>query len=117
MSLGFGAALAFRVAPMSILKTTIAAVMLGQYRSGDAFREAYGFLVLLSFAVILLLVRLEYPLGPKGAYIVMLAGLFPVVLTIINNTGDNLGVTTVIVSGMAWSSAWLLSSLLGLRGE
>ena len=105
--------IALRVAIMSTLTATAAAVMLGQDNGGVAFPEVFIFLGLPVFAIIMLLVRLEHLLGRTGVYIIMLAGLLPVVLTIVNNTGDNLGATTAIVSGMAWSSAWLVSSMLG----
>jgi hypothetical protein len=87
----------------------------GGYASKHAFEEMGLYAVLFGGLPVLGLITLfqvlDWFFGPYARYPVALIGLFPLLLVIyFKGQGDVTYMRVIILSGLAWSAAWLATS-------
>jgi len=104
-----------RIAVMLVVSLLTLTLCGGGYASKHAFEEMGLYAVLFGGLPVLGLITLFHVLdrffGPYARYPVALIGLFPLLLVIyFKGQGDETYMRVIILSGLAWSAAWLATS-------
>ena len=104
-----------RIAVMLVVSLLTLTMCGGGYASKHAFEEMGLYAVLFGGLPVLGLITLfqvlDWFFGPYARYAVALIGLFPLLLVIyFKGQGDVTYMRVIILSGLAWSAAWLATS-------
>ena len=71
-----------------------------------------------AIAGVLFLQFIERSIGKTGKYVVSTIGLFPLMLVIFySKHGVNAYMIALVLSGLAWSAAWIMTSVLFLEKQ
>ena len=103
-----------RIAVMVVVSLLTLTIGSGGYAGKHAFEELGIFAVVFGGLPVLGLITLfhflDWAFGPYARYPVASIGLFPLLLIIYVGQGDETFTKISVLSGLAWSAAWLATS-------
>ena len=104
-----------RITVMVVVSLLTLTVCGGGYAGKNAFEEMGLFAVLFGGLPVLGLITLfhflDWAFGPYARYPVASIGLFPLLLVIyFKGEGEEIYMRVIVLSGLAWSAAWLATS-------
>ncbi|MGA7072275.1 hypothetical protein [Bradyrhizobium sp.] len=111
----------FRIMVMVIVSALTFTVCGGGYRKLDEFLFV-GMLVVMFWGLpliglVTLLHFVERRLGRIAGYVIATIGLIPLGLVIAYGPGDPVYSRIIVVTGLGWSAAWIVTSLIFLERE